>query len=166
LEENNLKEYVEMVILDPKDARELEAHKKREVKAKRVLLDYMKDHLIPHITKKKTAKDMYDALVGLYQRENASQKLILRHQLRFDAMSKSNTIVNYLMKITQIRDHLVAIGEAVDDTRLVNVALNGFPRSWEPFVQGIYAREKLTPFDKLWIDCIQEEARIKSKNGK
>jgi hypothetical protein len=34
LEENDLKEYVEMVIPDPKDAQELAAHRKREVKAK------------------------------------------------------------------------------------------------------------------------------------
>jgi hypothetical protein len=46
----------------------------------------------------------------------------------------------------------------------VNVALNGFPESWEPFVQGICAREKLPPFDRLWINCIQEEARIELRN--
>jgi hypothetical protein len=51
-------------------------------------------------------------------------------------MSKSDTVASYLMRITQIRDQLAAIGEAVDDTELVNVALNGFPGSWEPFVQG------------------------------
>jgi hypothetical protein len=33
-------------------------------------------------------------------------------------------------------------------------------------VRGICAQEKLSPFDRLWIDCIQEEARIESKNGK
>jgi hypothetical protein len=80
-EENDLKEYVEMVILDPKDVQELAAHRKREVKAKWVLLDSMKDHLIPHIFEKKTTKNMYAALVGLYRSENASRKLILRYQL-------------------------------------------------------------------------------------
>jgi hypothetical protein len=89
LEENDLKEYVEIVIPGPKDAHELAAHKKKEVKAKGVLLDYVKDHLIPHIFEKKTAKDMYDALVGLYQTENTSQKLTLRHQLRSVEMSNS-----------------------------------------------------------------------------
>jgi hypothetical protein len=73
-------------------------------------------------------------------------------------MSNSNTIASYLMKITQIHDQHVAIGDAVDETELVNVALNGFPGSWEPFVQGICAREKLPPFDRLCIDCIKEEA--------
>ena len=81
LEENDLKEYVEMVIPNPKDAQELATHRKREVKAKRVLLDSVKDHLIPHISKKTIAKDIYDALVVLYQNRNVSWKLILRHQL-------------------------------------------------------------------------------------
>jgi hypothetical protein len=149
LEENDLKDYVEMVIPNPNNPQELAAHKKREVKAKRVLLDSMKDHLIPHISEKKTAKDMYDALVGLYQSGNTSRKLTLRHQLQSVEMSSSDTVASYIMRITQIRDQLVAIGEAVDDTALVNVALNGFPGSWEPFVQGICAREKLPPFDRL-----------------
>jgi hypothetical protein len=48
----------------------------------------------------------------------------------------------------------------------VNVALNGFLESWEPFVQGICAREKLPPFDRLWINCTQEEAWIEFENGK
>jgi hypothetical protein len=69
-------------------------------------------------------------------------------------MSKSDTVVRYLMRITQIHDQLVAIGERVDATELVNVALNGFPRSWEPFVQGICAQEKMPPFERLWINCI------------
>jgi hypothetical protein len=42
-------------------------------------------------------------------------------------MSSADTVASYLMRITQIRDQLAAIGEAVDDTELVNVALNGFP---------------------------------------
>jgi hypothetical protein len=58
------------------------------------------------------------------------------------------------MRITQIRDRLVAIGEAVDEIVLVNVAWNGFPESLEPFVQGICARKKFPPFDRLWIDCV------------
>jgi hypothetical protein len=94
----------------------LATHRKREEKAKRVLLDYVKNHLIPHIFEKKTAKEMYEALVGLYHSRNASRKLILRHQLQSVEMSKSNTVVSYLMRITQIHEQLVAIGEAIDDT--------------------------------------------------
>jgi hypothetical protein len=73
LEEYDLKEYVEKVIPDPNDPQELAAHRKREVKAKWVLLDFVKDHLIPHIYEKKTTKEMYEALVGLYQSGNLNR---------------------------------------------------------------------------------------------
>jgi hypothetical protein len=49
LEENDLKEYVDGVIMSPTDLQELATHKKEEVKAKRVLLESVKDHLISHI---------------------------------------------------------------------------------------------------------------------
>jgi hypothetical protein len=69
------------VIPNENDAHELASHKKKELKAKWVFLDYMKDHLIPHRFKKNIAKDMYDYLVVLYQRGNANQKLNLRHTI-------------------------------------------------------------------------------------
>jgi hypothetical protein len=165
LEENDLKEYVEGVIPSPIDPRELATHKK-EVKAKRVLLESVKDNLIPYIYEKKSTREMYDALVGLYQSENTGRKLHLKHRLQVVEMSSENTVVNYLMKITQIRDQLVAIKKTVEDVELVNVALRGLPKSWEPFVQGICAREQLLGFDRLWNDCIQEETRLESRNDK
>jgi hypothetical protein len=54
----------------------------------------------------------------------------------------------------------------VVDAELVNMALNGFPMSWEPFVKGICARENLLDFQRLWDDCIQEETRMESKDSK
>jgi hypothetical protein len=52
-------------------------------------------------------------------------------------MSRSDNVTSYFMRITQVHDQLAAIGEKVDDVELVNVALNGLPKSWEPFVKGV-----------------------------
>ncbi len=49
---------------------------------------------------------------------------------------------------------------------LVNMALNGFPKSWEPFVKGICACEHLLNFESPWDDCIQEETWMESKANK
>ena len=38
--------------------------------------------------------------------------------------------------------------------------LNGLPRSWDSFIQGICAIKKLVKFNRLWEECSQEEARI------
>jgi hypothetical protein len=61
----------------PTNMQQLVAHNKREVKAKHMIMDTIKDHLIPHITKNKTAKQMFDAPVGLYQSENININMIL-----------------------------------------------------------------------------------------
>jgi hypothetical protein len=66
LEENDLWDIVKNVATLPTNLQKLVAHNKRVVKAKRVILDAIKDHLIHHVSKKKTEKEMLDALVSLY----------------------------------------------------------------------------------------------------
>ena len=44
--------------------------------------------------------------------------------------------------------------------------LNGLPRSWDYFIQGIYARKKLFKFRRLWEECSQEEAWIAAQEEK
>jgi hypothetical protein len=166
LEENDLWDIVKDVVPSPTDPQQLAAHKKKEVKAKRMILDAIKDHLIPHVSEKKTAKEMFDALVSLYQSENINRKIILQNKLRSIEMTRSNPITSYLMKVTQIHDQLAVVVEKIADAELVNVALNGFPTSWEPFVKGICACENLPKFERLWDDCIQEETQMKSKASK
>ena len=154
------------MLLEPEDEEAKEKFKKNEVKAKRILTDSIKDHLIPNVSKLKTAKEMFDSLTKLYERKNTSRKLTLWHQLINVTMNKSETIANFFTRISQIKDQLAAIGDPVEDDELVTTTLNGFPPSWDPFVQGICARRKLPKFDKLWADCSQEESRLISKKQK
>ena len=44
--------------------------------------------------------------------------------------------------------------------------LNGLPRSWDSFIQGICARKKLVKFNRLWEECSQEEAWIAAREEK
>jgi hypothetical protein len=55
LEENDLYDIMKDVVTPTTDPQQLESHNK-EVKSKRMIMDSMKDHLIPHISKKKTTK--------------------------------------------------------------------------------------------------------------
>jgi hypothetical protein len=52
LEENDLWDIVKNAVLSPTNLHQLVAHKKNEVKAKRMIVDAVKDHLIPYIFKK------------------------------------------------------------------------------------------------------------------
>ena len=44
--------------------------------------------------------------------------------------------------------------------------LNGLPRSWDSFIQGICARKKLIKFSRIWEEFSQEEARIVAREEK
>jgi hypothetical protein len=74
------------------------------VKAKQMILDAINDHLIPDIFEKRMVKEMFDALVSLYQSEKINKKMILRNKLRSIVMTISDAIINYLMKVTQVSD--------------------------------------------------------------
>ena len=54
----------------------------------------------------------------------------------------------------------------VEEAELVMTTLNGSPREWDPFIRGTCARRKLTKFNKLWEECVQEEGRIVNRQEK
>ena len=59
-----------------------------EAKAQRVILDGVKDHLIPHLAEKKTAKDMWDTLNQLFEAKNENCKMALKDKLHNANMNK------------------------------------------------------------------------------
>ena len=66
LEEFELWDIDETTVTIPADAILLAAYNKRNVKAKRIILDAIKDHIIPHVTGKKNAFEMWESLCKLY----------------------------------------------------------------------------------------------------
>ena len=52
------------------------------IKAQRVIMDIVKDHLIPHVAKKQSVREMFKALVDLLQSDNLNKKVILRNKLK------------------------------------------------------------------------------------
>jgi hypothetical protein len=136
------------------------------VRAKRIIVDSIKDNLIPHVSSMKTPKQMFDALSRLFEGKNINQKMTLRTQLKNVKMQNSESIQSYFTRVSQIKEQLEAIGDSVEEAELVMTTLNGLPRSWESFIQGICSRKKLTKFSRLWEDCTQEEARVAAREEK
>ena len=52
-------------------------YEKKNIKAQRILLDAIKDHVIPHFTGKHNVFEMWDALTKLYQSSNENRKMVL-----------------------------------------------------------------------------------------
>ena len=77
LEENNIEDHVNKEIPEPEGDDEKIAFRMNEGKAKRIIIDSVKDHLIPHISEQDSAKKMFDALVNLFESNNTSRRLAL-----------------------------------------------------------------------------------------
>jgi hypothetical protein len=70
---------------------------------------------------------MYEALNRLYEGKDISRNLTLRNQLHNMKMGNLESVTSYLMRVSQIRDQLAAIGDIISDKELVTTTLNGFP---------------------------------------
>ena len=58
LEEHDLEGYIKEEVQEPERDESKEKHKKDMVKDKRIIADFIKDHLIPQVSSKKTPKVM------------------------------------------------------------------------------------------------------------
>ena len=75
-------------------------------------------------------------------------------------IQNAETIQSYFTMVSQIKEKLEAVDEEVENAEIVMIALNGLPRTWDFFIQGICARNKLVKFSRLWEEFSQEEAQI------
>ena len=66
----------------PTDATQLAAYNKKNIKAKRIILDVIKDHIIPQLTGKDHAHEMWESSTKLYQSSNENRKMVLREKLK------------------------------------------------------------------------------------
>ena len=85
------------------------------MKVKHILLDAVKDYMIPHVIGKNNAFDMWAAPVKLYQSNNQNQKMVLREKLRDTKMTKTDNVTSYITRISQVCDELDVVGEKMDD---------------------------------------------------
>jgi hypothetical protein len=117
----------------------VEEFRKRNNKAKRTICDAVRDHVIPHLTGKDYAFEMWASLCKLYESPNQNRKMVMQEKLKGIQMLKSESVTSYLGRFTQIRDELVVFGEIVDPDFMVRTTLNNFSKPWGSFVQGIVA---------------------------
>jgi hypothetical protein len=104
LEENDLARFIKQEVLEHADAVDKEKHQNDIIRAKRIIADSIKDHLIPQVSSKKTPKEMFEALTRLYEGKNINRKMNLRNQLNNTRMQKGESIQEYFSRISQFKE--------------------------------------------------------------
>jgi hypothetical protein len=78
-------------------------------------------------------------------------------------MNDDENITSYFVRISQLRCQLQAIEEIISKNELVNIVLNGLPKTWDAFAASMNTRKEYPAFEELWTGCAQEESRIREK---
>ena len=116
---------VPIVVPPTTNAAALTAFNKKDIKSRRIILDAVRDHVIPHISSKTCAFQMWDALTSLFQSSNENRKMVLREKLKSIKMAKGEVVISYLTRISQVRDELTAVEEVVPNVELEWTTMNG-----------------------------------------
>jgi hypothetical protein len=148
---------------EPQNVAVMEKFKDNDINAMSIIVDSVKDHLIPYISHLDSSKKMYDALTNVFSVRNIGQVMSPKNELRDMKMNDDDSITSYLVRISQLRDQLQAIEEIISKKALVNIVLNGLPKTWDAFVASMNTRKDYPTFEELWTCCAQEESRINAK---
>jgi hypothetical protein len=128
-----------------------------------IIVDSIKDHLIPYISHIDSSKKMCDALTNLFSVRNIGQIMSLKNELCDMKMNDDDSITSYFVRISQLRDQLQAIEDIISEKELVNIVLNGLPKMWDAFAASMNTRKEYPTFEEIWTCCAQEESRISAK---
>jgi hypothetical protein len=148
---------------EPKNVAIMKKFKDNDINTMSIIVDYVKHHLIPYISHLDSSKNMYDALINLFSIRNIGQVMNLKNELHEMKMNDDGSITSYFVRISQLRDQLQAIEEIILEKELVNIVLNGLPKTWDAFSASMNIRKEYHTFEQLWTCCAQEDSRINAK---
>ena len=77
LEAYNFRDHAEQTLATPTDPDLLRKHKEAVGHAKRLIMDGIKDHIVPHLAEKKITNEMWKALISLYGGKSFQIKMLL-----------------------------------------------------------------------------------------
>jgi hypothetical protein len=148
---------------EPQNVVAMEKFKDVDINAMSIIVDSIKYHLIPYISHLDSSKNMYDVLMNLFLVGNIGQVMSSKNELRDMKMNDDDSITSYFERISQLRDQLQVIEEITLEKALVNIVLNGLPKTWDAFAASMNTRKEYSTFEELWTCCVQRRIKDQCK---
>ena len=104
LKENKLESFVKEEKEEPKDDPDKTLWIENNEKAMKIIVDSVRDHIVPIVAKHVTAYRMFKALENAFIVINTGRKLALKRQMNNISMNKGESINAFFMRITELRD--------------------------------------------------------------
>eukprot|EP00253_Pinus_taeda_P030461 PITA_30461 len=93
-------------------------------RARRIILEGVRDHIVSSLHGKETLFAMWKTLKNLYQNSSDQRKMALKDKLQKIKCEKGNTVTTFLNKLTNCRDELASIGVTTTDDDMEEIRRN------------------------------------------
>jgi len=100
LQVNKLWKFTEKEIKKPTDPKELKTYEDLDVRTRLIILDGVKDAIMPHLSGKNNAHEMWMAIQNLFQNKNENRVLVLENKLKSTQMIKSESATLFLTRLS------------------------------------------------------------------
>lgn len=166
LDEKGLRKYIEkdfINILAEDDTRQAEVGVE-EKKCISVLVQTIHDSQLEYIKEKKTAKEMFDMLCGIFERKSVANQLLLRRQLLTMKYRETNDIIEHFLAFdTKIRE-LKSMGAKMEEVDIVVHLLLTLPTSYDNLVTAMETMKK----DDLTLEFVKTRLmdEFNKRNGR
>ena len=118
LQENDLDKFLKEEVKELEEVEAKTKYKKDMIIAKRIIADSIKDNMISQVSSMETPKEMFDALLGLFEGRKINRKMTMRNQIKIVRSQNSETMQSYFTRVAQIKEQLEAIDDMVKKQRL------------------------------------------------
>jgi len=94
---------------------------------------------------------------------DANQVLFLRNKLREIKKGKDESMQAYFLRITEIKNDLLSIGETITETEIALATLGRLPFERYVFRTTLLTNHVIPGFKELMAKCILEETRVEEQ---
>ena len=121
-----MQDFAKKEIKKATDYKELEIWEVWDMRVRWIILDGVRDALVPHFCGKNTTHEMLVSLQNLFKNKNEKQVLVLEDKFKSTKMLKGESVTSYLMRFSQIKDELISIDVTILDGNMVSISLKGY----------------------------------------
>ena len=109
----------------PREEDRLIEWKKNDRKARAIIGLSLSDENLEHVRDVETAKEMWRAIVDVFERHTLLNKLSARRRFYTVTMEHGEKMLTYLNRVKQLAATLQSVGVEIDDQEFAMAALNG-----------------------------------------
>jgi putative lipoic acid-binding regulatory protein len=78
----------------------MEKFKDNDIKSMSIIVEFVKDHLVPYIYHIDSSKKMYNSLTNLFSVRNIGQVMTLKNELHDMKMNDDERVTSYFVRVS------------------------------------------------------------------